>query len=80
MSTTTNRPLYEIAADIKRTWARPYFGVAPYLQAMSQLDKITDRFYDDDAKSIVVYALSNMTTFRGDDARRLKAELKALIK
>lgn len=33
-----------------------------------------------DAKTIVVYFLSNASSFRGPDAKRIKAELKSLIK
>ena len=34
----------------------------------------------DDGGSIVLYFLSNATTWRGEDARRIKAELKSLLK
>lgn len=52
---------------------------APYLEAMSQLDKITDSYYLNSADSIVRYFLSNVSTWRGDAARRIKAELKAML-
>jgi hypothetical protein len=34
----------------------------------------------DDAKSIVSYFLCNATTWRGEDARRIKKELKDAIR
>jgi hypothetical protein len=34
----------------------------------------------DSALSIIAYFLSNATTWRGDDARRLKAELREILK
>ena len=75
---TQPRPIYEIAAEIRQNWPEVYFGAVPYLAAMRQLDKITDNYGYDDARSIVAYFLSNARTWRGDAARRIKAELKAL--
>lgn len=74
------RPLYEIAKEIRENWVNVNFGAAPYLAAMYQLDKITDYFYEDSAKSVVLYFLSNATTWRGPVARRIKAELKEMAK
>lgn len=74
------RPLYTIAAEISRDWKKPYFGAVPYLQAMSTLDSVEDDYIHDSGKSIVLYFLSNATTWRGETARRVKAELKALCK
>jgi hypothetical protein len=79
-TTTTTRPLYVIADEIRRTWPKVWFGAVPYLDAMGQLNAITDRYYADDADSIVRYFLSNATTWRGEDARRIKAELKGMLK
>jgi hypothetical protein len=44
------------------------------------LDKITDMYFAEDAKSIVMYFLNNASGWRGDVARRIKAELKALVR
>jgi hypothetical protein len=52
----------------------------PYLDAMRSLNSINDDYYSDSAKTIVIYFLSNATTWRGDTARQVKAELKALTK
>ena len=73
------RPLYEIAADIRRNWPKPYFGAVPYIQAMGSLNSISDNYGFDSADSIVRYFLSNAGTWRGEDARRIKAELKAML-
>jgi hypothetical protein len=73
-----HRPLREIAAEIKANWPKPYFGAVPYLEAMSELDQITDKYYDDSALEIVLYFLSNATTWRGEKARAIKKELKAI--
>jgi hypothetical protein len=73
------RELNVIAADIIRSWPKPYFGAVPYIQAMRTMKTMKDMYYADDAFYIVRYLLGNMQTFRGADARRLKAELKALV-
>lgn len=77
---TTVRPLRDIAREIRREWPRPYFGAVPYLDAMGSLDACSDRFYEDSGQSIVLYFLANASAWRGDAARRIKAELKAHTK
>lgn len=72
------RKLHEIATEIRQDWKRVYFGAVPYLEAMSALSLPTDSYGEDSAKTIVIYFLSNATTWRGDVARRIKAELKGL--
>jgi hypothetical protein len=37
---------------------------------------VSDSYGYDDGDSIVRYALSNLTSWRGEDARRIKVELK----
>jgi hypothetical protein len=73
------RSISDIAHDIRTDWKKPYFGAVPYLQAMCELDSIRDNYYHDSAKSIVLYFLSNASTWRGETAKRIKAELKALV-
>ena len=72
------RLLSDIARDIRADWKVPYFGAVPYLDAMSTLGSIDDTYGMDDAKYIVVYFLSNATTWRGPVARDIKKELKKL--
>jgi hypothetical protein len=74
------RKISSIARDIKRVWKTPYFGAKPYLQAMEYLDDINDSYIYDDARSVIMYFLANASTFRGNDAKVLKAELKNLLK
>jgi hypothetical protein len=47
---------------------------------MFSLNKITDNYIMDSGSSVVAYFLSNASSWRGDDARRIKAELKAMLK
>ncbi len=75
-----NRTLDTIARDIKRDWTKPYFGAIPYLDAMHSLQSIRDKYHYDNAESVVRYFLSNATTWKGETARAIKAELKSLLK
>jgi hypothetical protein len=74
------RPLYEIAREIRSDWKKMYFGAVPYVQAMSSLGSINDQYGYDSAKSVVLYFLANAGTWRGETAKRVKAELKAMAK
>ena len=75
-----HRPLWQIAQEIRQDWKKVNFAAKPYLDAMLQLDKITDMFMFDSAKSVVLYFLSNAGTWKGDKAKKIKAELKSMIK
>ena len=74
------RSLNTIAREIRSNWAKPYFGAVPYLDAMGSLETMQDRYYFDDARSVVLYFLANAGTWKGDVARRIKAELKTMLK
>ena len=74
------RPLYTIARDIRRAWPKVYFAAAPYLEAMAALNSVNDKYLYDDGRGIVRYFLANAAQFKGEQAKALKAELKALIK
>ena len=77
---TTTRPISTIAHEIRVDWVKPYFGAVPYLDAMDRLGSIKDKYGYDDATSIVRYFLANATTWKGETARRIKAELKSMLK
>lgn len=77
---TTPRSIATIAAEIRRDWKNVNYAAQPYLSAMFSLDKITDRYGYDHATSIINYFLSNAATWRGETAKRIKAELKQLVK
>lgn len=74
------RPLWAIVGDIRRNWPNPYFGAVPYLEAMANLSSVDDDYGFDSGRDIVRYFLANATSWRGEDARRIKAELKGLVK
>ena len=72
------RSISTIAREIRADWNNPYFGAVPYLSAMQSLDSITDNYYEDSGKSVVLYFLANASTWKGEKARAIKAELKKL--
>ena len=89
MANTTKTParsLSTIASEIRKDWkatakdGRIYFGAVPYLDAMSGMDKVSDNYGCDSGSSIVAYFLSNAQTWKGETARRVKAELNAMLK
>jgi hypothetical protein len=77
------RDLSSIAMEIEHDWSKQKGGVnyaaKPYLQAMYSLRSVKDNFYQDSGDSIVRYFLSNAGQWRGETARRVKAELKAML-
>ena len=74
------RPLYQIAKEIKQDWVKPNYAAKPYLDAMQSLESINDNYGWDSAKTVVLYFLSNANTWKGETAKRIKAELKSLTK
>ena len=75
-----HRPLNIIAHEIRRKWLpKVNYAAEPYLAAMLSMTCVKAHYYMDDGASIVRYFLANASTFRGADARRLKAELKAML-
>jgi hypothetical protein len=74
-----SRAISQIAEEIERLWKKPYYAAAPYLDAMKALDRIADDYGLDSGADIVSHFLANATTWRGEEARRIKAELNALM-
>jgi len=68
-----------IARDIRADWKKPYFGAVPYIDAMGACGSIRSAYGADSAESIVRYFLNNAGTWRGDKARAIKTELKAML-
>ena len=73
------RGLSTIARDIRANWSAVNYGAVPYLDAMATLHSIDDSYGCDLGRSVVLYFLSNATTWRGEHARRIKKELKTLL-
>jgi hypothetical protein len=75
-----NYKLNEIAQVIRNNWDKVYFGAVPYLEAMNTLVDIRQNYMADSGKEIVIYFLSNATTWRGPVARLVKKELNDRVK
>ena len=78
MDKLNTRKLSTIATDIETDWTNVNYAARPYLDALHELDSIRDDYYYDSASSVVLYFLANASAWRGDTARRIKKELKAL--
>jgi hypothetical protein len=74
------RPISTIAREIIADWRKPYFGAVPYLNAMRSLGSIDEQYFNDSACSVVAYFLCNARGWRGETAKRVKAELNAMLK
>lgn len=74
------RPICQIADEIYRSWKAPHYGAMQYLEAMFSLNKVSDKFGFDDGRMIVNYFLCNASSWKGEDARRIKKELRAIVK
>ncbi len=79
MTNKETRSPHNIANEILNIWKKPNYAALPYLHAMLSLGHVRDSYGMDSGKSIVLYFLSNAGSWRGDDARRIKAELKGMV-
>lgn len=69
-----------LARVISDDWKKPYFGAVPYLDAMATMHSVTDFYGFDSGPSIIHYFLANASTWRGETARAVKAELRRRVK
>jgi|TARA_R110000803_G_scaffold37492_1_gene80784 hypothetical protein len=74
------RSIRLIATEIENDWTKVNYSARPYLEAMYSLNEITDEYYFDSGKSVVLYFLANAGTWRGETAKRVKLELKGMLK
>ena len=77
--TQKRRPLFDIAHEIRADWQPVNFAAEPYLVAMSTMLNVEDDYGYDSGPSVVLYFLSNARSWRGDTARRVKAELNRIV-
>jgi hypothetical protein len=74
------RTIYEIAEEIKSDWKNPSNKYAAlYLDKMLSLKSIEDYCGNDPASFVITEFLENAKYYRGENARRLKNELKMLL-
>ncbi len=57
-----------------------YVHAMAYVRPMLSLDSIDDNYMMDSGRSVVAYALGNLTTWKGEKAREIKKELNAMLK
>jgi hypothetical protein len=79
-NTIVVRSLSLIASEIRKDWKNVNFAARPYLDAMGSLNSIGDKYGYDSASEIVLYFLSNAGTWKGENAKRIKSELKKMLK
>lgn len=82
MNDLSELSINEIASLIYKDWTleKVSYSARPYLDAMTYLNSIDDKYMLDSGKNIVTYFLANASAWRGDTAREVKAELKKRIK
>jgi hypothetical protein len=66
--------------DIRRQGKKVPNNLEPYLDAMSTLGSVNQSYGMDSGRSIIAYALSNMSTYKGETAKAVKVKLRELLK
>ena len=74
-----NRPLSVIAREIRADWKNVNYAAKPYLDAMATMGDVRENYYFDSGSSVVLYFLANANSWRGETARRVKAELRKMV-
>ena len=78
------RPIFQIANEIANDWKSQkggiYYAAVPYLEAMLEIASVDQNYGYDTARDMVNRFLGNASTYRGEKARELKAELKNILK
>ena len=76
----SEKQVWEIADVIWSDWKNVSPYAKPYLEAMGSLSSVNDAYFADSGKSVVSYFLANAGSWKGEVAKSVKAELKALVK
>jgi len=74
-----SRRLSEIGDEIAENWTNTYFGAEPYLKAVREMQDVDQNYGLDTGRDIVMRFLCNANSWRGEVARRIKAELRAML-
>ena len=74
------RTLRTIAREINADWSPVHYSAVPYLRAMATLETMADNYGLDSANEIVARFLGNAAQWKGTVARRVKLELKGMLK
>lgn len=74
------KTLSQIAKEIRADWKNISPYAKPYLQAMSTLDSVGQKYGADEGRAVVNYFLANAGGWRGEVARKIKKELNQMVK
>jgi hypothetical protein len=80
LSSLSTLSISEIAGIIADDWSKVNFAASPYLIAMYSLTTVNDKYGVESGRGIVAYFLSNATSWKGEVAKAVKAELKKRLK
>ena len=76
----TTRTLHAIAKEISNDWgSKVNYGAKPYLMEMHHISDIDDSVGCENGRTMVLYFLSNASSWRGETAKRVKLELKSMV-
>ena len=78
MSTTTVMTPAELVRIIRADWQNPNYAAVPYLDALEGVTTWNCTVEFESARSLAPYLLNNLRTYRGETARFVKAQLKAV--
>lgn len=73
------RALSDIAGEIRHDWAKINYAARPYVDAMATMERVEDNYLFDSGRRIVGGFLANAGSWRGEVARRVKAELREML-
>lgn len=75
-----HRSLSDIAAEIAADWTARHGAAQPFIDAMRELRTADQRSGIETGSDMIQGFLINAQTWRGDVARRVKLELKAILR
>lgn len=76
----TPRSLLVITEEIKKDWKNIPQHVRPYIEILATLNNPNDHYGYDLGKDLIKHFLTAARTWRGETARRVKQELKTMLK
>jgi hypothetical protein len=75
-----HRSLATIAQEINELWSKQHYGAIMPIIAMENMVTTRDHYRSISGKDAIQLFLANASSWRGDDAKRIKAELKHMLK
>jgi hypothetical protein len=76
----TPRPLSVITREIRKDWRPMYRPAEAHFEAFEYANDVSEMYGCDSVRSEINYFLANAQTWKGEVARRIKLELKAIVK